>query len=113
MRNHGQMEKTKKSNTRWHLILGAMLEELLTPVGIEIYTDFPVMADRPKADILLLRKKTPKWTPEQLARLPDGVRDSRADHILLEFKHTESVGLSAFRQAVGYDFLASFIFVQK
>ena len=28
----------------------------------------------------------------------------RADHILIEFKHTESVGLSAFRQAAGYDY---------
>ena len=28
----------------------------------------------------------------------------RADHILIEFKHTESVELSAFRQAAGYDY---------
>ena len=98
------MEETKKPKTRWHHLLGKMFEELLTPVGIEVYTDFPVMADRPKADILLLRKETPEWTPEQLERLPDGIRDTKADHILIEFKYSESVGLSAFQQAVGYDY---------
>jgi hypothetical protein len=99
-----KMEKAEKSKTRWHLMLGTMFEELLTPVGIKVYTDFPVMADRPMADILLLRKETPEWTPEQLARLSDGVRDCGADHILIEFKYTESVGVSAFRQAAGYDY---------
>ncbi|QTA93618.1 hypothetical protein [Desulfonema magnum] len=81
-----------------------MLEELLIPVGIEVHTEIEVMADPPKADILLLRRTHPAWTPEQLKRLPDGIRDSGADHILLEFKYSESVGLSAFRQAVGYDY---------
>lgn len=99
------MEQTqnKAPKTRWHRLLGKMLEELLTPVGIEVYTEFPVMADPPEADILLLRRETPQWTPEQVRRLPDGIRDSQADHILIEFKYTESVGLSAFRQTVGYD----------
>jgi len=69
-----------------------------------VHTELEVMADPPKADILLLRRKHPEWTPEQLERLPDGIRDSGADHILLEFKYSESVGLSAFRQAVGYDY---------
>lgn len=98
------MENTEKSKTRWDLLLGAMFEELLTPVGIEVFTEFQVMADRPRADILLLRKKTSEWTPEQLARLPDGVRDVVADHVIIEFKCTESVELPAFRQAVGYDY---------
>jgi len=98
------MEKPKTPKTLWHHLLGKMMQELLTPVGIEVYTDFPVMADRPRADILLLRKDAPGWTPEQLERLPDGIRDSRADHILIEFKYSESVGLPAFRQAVGYDY---------
>jgi len=96
-----EMAKTPK--TRWHRLLGRLLEELLIPVGIEVQTELEVMADPPRADILLLRRKHPKWTPEQLERLP-GIRDSRADHILLEFKYSESVGLSAFRQAVGYDY---------
>jgi len=95
---------TKIPKTRWHRLLGRLLDELLTPVGIEVHTELEVMAVPPKADILLLRRKHPKWTPEQMERLPDGIRDSSADHILLEFKYSESVGLSAFRQAVGYDY---------
>ena len=95
--------QTKTSKTRWHRLLGKLFEELLTPVGIKVYTEFPVMTDSPKADILLLRRETAQWTHEQMKRLPDGIRDSRADHILIEFKYTESVGLQAFRQAVGYD----------
>ncbi len=99
------MKKIKTPKTRWHRLLGKLLEELLAPVGIGVHTEFPVMADPPKADILLLRReKSAVWTPEQMKRLPDGIRDSGADHILLEFKYSESVGLPAFRQAVGYDF---------
>ena len=97
-RPHGPLK------TRWHRLLARLLEELLIPVGIEVHTELEVMAEPPKADILLLRRKHPRWTPEQLERLPDGIRDSNADHILLEFKYSESIGLSAFRQAVGYDY---------
>jgi len=56
------MENTETPKTRWHELVAKMLEELLTPVGIEVYTEFPVMADPPKADILLLRKDEPGWT---------------------------------------------------
>jgi len=98
------MKKADTSKTRWHRLLCKMFEELLTPVGIEVYTEFPVMTDPPKADILLLRRETSEWTPKQLERLPDGIKDTRADHVLIEFKYSESVGLPAFRQAVGYDF---------
>jgi hypothetical protein len=95
---------TKTPKTRWHRLLGKLLEELLTPVGIDVSTELPVMADPPEADILLLRRENTKWSEEQSERLPDGVRDSPAGHILIEFKYTESVNLSAFRQTVGYDF---------
>ncbi|MDM8557010.1 hypothetical protein QUF75_19975 [Desulfococcaceae bacterium HSG7] len=95
---------TETPQTRWHRLLGKLLEELLTPVGIDVSTELPVMADPPEADILLLRREKSKWSAEQSERLPDGVRDSRAGHILIEFKYTESVNLSAFRQTVGYDF---------
>ena len=33
----------------------------------------------------------------------DGVRDSTAGHVLLEFKYTESVNETALAQAVAYD----------
>jgi hypothetical protein len=52
------MKKTKpKSKTRWHRLLGRLLEELLAPLGISVFTEFPLMSEPPKTDILLLRKK--------------------------------------------------------
>ncbi len=95
---------TKPSKTRWHRLLGALLEELLTPVGISVFSDFPVMSEPPEGDILLLRNERKTWTEEQKARLPDGIRDSRAGHILIEFKYTESVTDQAFRQILAYDY---------
>ncbi|MCP4352486.1 MAG: hypothetical protein GY795_44070 [Desulfobacterales bacterium] len=97
--------KTKKATkTRWHRLLGKLLEELLVPVGISVYTDFSVMSEPPKTDILLLRREKTGWSQEQAERLPDGMRDSRAEHILLEFKYTESVNDSAVCQTLCYDF---------
>ncbi len=90
--------------TQWHRLLGKLLEELLTPVGIAVLTGFPIMTNPPEADVLLLRREDQdKWTADQYARLPDGVRHTAASHIILEFKYTESVNLSALQQAIGYD----------
>jgi len=96
--------ETKPPKTRWHRLLGALLEELLTPVGISVFSDFPVMSEPPEGDILLLRNEGKTWTEEQKARLPDGIRDSRAGHILIEFKYTESVTEQALRQILAYDY---------
>jgi hypothetical protein len=92
-----------KSKTRWHRLLGKLLEELLAPLGISVFTEFPLMREPPKTDILLLRKEKAGWSSEQRACLPDGIRDSRATHILLEFKYTESVSRNAVRQTLCYD----------
>ena len=88
----------------WHRLLGKLLEELLSPVDISVQMEVPVMSEPPKTDILLLRRQTEDWTPAQLERLPDGIRDSKASHILLEFKYTESLNEQSFRQALGYDY---------
>ena len=98
-------QKSQTPKTRWHRLLGKLLEELLVPVGIKVFTDFSVMSEPPKTDVLLLRKENRRWTKAQQERLPDGVRDSRAKHILLEFKYTESVSENAFLQALCYDYL--------
>lgn len=87
----------------WHRLLGSVLEELLSPVGIEVYTDLPLMSNPPEADILLLRRATPQWTPAQLERLADGIRHSQASHILIEFKYTESVNEDVWLQTLCYD----------
>ncbi|MDQ7089979.1 MAG: hypothetical protein Q9M50_04970 [Methylococcales bacterium] len=84
--------------------MGTLLEQLLTSVGITVLCDVKIMANPPEADILLLRRKTKYWTDEQRLRLPDGIRDSTASHILLEFKYSESVNEKAMQQTLGYDY---------
>ena len=87
----------------WHRILGKLLELLLTSWGITVHTDFKLMSEPPRSDILLLRRTGRIWTDEQRARLPDGVRDTMAHHILLEFKYTESLTHRAMAKILGYD----------
>jgi len=61
------------------------------------------MNDPPAVDILLLRRQQSQWTASQRALLPDGIRDSHASQILIEFKYTESLNEEVFGQALGYD----------
>ncbi len=96
--------RQNKSLTRWHRLLAKMLEELLTPVNITVISDFKIMSSPPEADILLIRRKHLNWTEAQRMHLPDGIRDTQADHILIEFKYTESVNKNVLAQAAGYDF---------
>lgn len=99
------MTNASKSNkTRWHRLLGTLLEQLLTPVGISVQCDVKVMVNPPEADILLLRRQTSEWTKAQLERLADGIRDSKASHILVEFKYSESLNEKALQQALSYDY---------
>jgi hypothetical protein len=87
-----------KPQTDRHRLLGALLEALLTPVGIT------VQSEAPRADILLLRREGSHWTTEQRIRLPDGVCESTASHVLLEFKDSKTVNIAALVQAVAYDY---------
>jgi hypothetical protein len=66
----------------WHCLLGEVLEKLLTPVGLSVYTELSLMNRPPRADVLILRRKQARWTVAQLERLPDGVRDSPVSHLL-------------------------------
>ncbi|MCP4356395.1 MAG: hypothetical protein GY796_00030, partial [Chloroflexi bacterium] len=95
---------SEPSKTQWHTLLGKFLETLLTPVGIDVSTNVAVMSSPPEADILLLRRHRAHWSAEQMARLPDGIRNSKASHVLIEFKYTESFNNHAMRQAIGYDY---------
>jgi hypothetical protein len=96
-------ESTAPQKTLWHRLLARLLELILSPLDIEVQPDVSVMTDPPEADILLLRRKTGRWTKAQRAHLPDGIRDSEASHILIEFKYTESFNEAALGQATGYD----------
>lgn len=90
---------------KWHKVFGEGFEKFLSGVDILVLTEVPVMSKSPEVDILLLRRNEPAWTTEQLKRLPDGIRQSKASHILLEFKYTESINRKAFLQAITYDYL--------
>jgi hypothetical protein len=89
--------------TRWHRLLGKLLETLLTPVGIGVDTEVRVLADPPRADILLLRRRGKQWSTAQRERLADGLRDSGASHLLLEFKYREGIDDSVFVQLQSCD----------
>ncbi len=102
---YAERSKTKPARTLWHRLLARLLKELLTPLNIEVYSGIPVMTDPPEADIVIIRRKGEKWTPEQRAVLPDGVRDVASPYIIIEFKYSQSVNERAFRQALNYDSL--------
>lgn len=88
--------------TRWHRLLGSLLKELLTPLNISVQTEILVTSD-PKADIILMRRDEPQWNEAQKALLADGLRDTNASHLLIEFKYTESLNEASFVQILGYD----------
>jgi hypothetical protein len=99
------MKKTEKSSKiEWHKLLGKLLKDLLSPVGIHVSTESPVMIESPRVDILILKRDSSQWTTEQLALLPDGVRDTQATDLLLEFKYTESLNDDAIQQTLGSDY---------
>lgn len=96
---------TTRPLTQWHRLFAGLLEELLTPVNITVQTEVPLLSSPPLGDILLLRRQGEQWTEAQRARLADGLRDTQATHVLLEFKYTQSINLIAFRQAISNDHL--------
>ena len=93
--NNNSKEQSS-SKTSWHLSFAQALQWDLSPVDISV-------TELPWIDILLLKRNQPTWTAEQLERLPDGVRQSQASHILLEFKYSQSLDNKAMAQAVGYN----------
>ena len=97
------MKEPQSPQTDWHLSFGEALEWDLIPVGVSISPEAPVMIKSPQADILILRQPETAWTFEQLERLPDGIRQSTARHILLEFKYTQSISNDAVVQTLAYD----------
>ncbi|MCP4697154.1 MAG: hypothetical protein GY862_09935 [Gammaproteobacteria bacterium] len=96
-------KKTLYPKTRRHRILAGILEEWLTPAGILVQSEAPVSAESLKADVLLLKRGTGKMRRWQKQRLADGLRDSRAGCLLLEFKYTQSLNEDAMAQLLGYE----------
>lgn len=92
-----------KEQIDWHELFASLLRQQLTPLQITVQTEFLVLTERPRGDVLLMRRETDEWTAEQLRYLPDGIRESHASDILIEFKATESLTRKGIRRAAIYD----------
>jgi len=90
--------------TPWHRFLGKGLELSVGQEQVTVESELQVSSEPPRIDIVLLRRETPQWTQAQRALLPDGVRDTDAADILLEFKYSESLSQDALIQAVAYEY---------
>lgn len=86
-----------------HRIIGMGMQLNLAEVQVIVATELSILTESPRVDILLLRREGAAWTEAQRARLPDGIRDSTAAHVLVEFKYTESVTEKGILQAAAYD----------
>ncbi|MEO5345889.1 MAG: DUF4351 domain-containing protein [Magnetococcus sp. YQC-9] len=91
--------------TRWHCLLGRLLEEPLTRLNVAVQTEVDVVSGSPKADIILIRRTGERWTEAQRAWLADGLRDSLARELLIEFKFSESLNDDALAQLCVNDHL--------
>ena len=92
-----------KTRVQYHQLLGSGMRLSLAAVQVNVSTESSILSESPRVDILLLRREGTAWTAAQRARLPDGIRDSAAAHILVEFKYTESVTEDAILRAAAYD----------
>ena len=88
---------------QYHRLLGAGMRLNLAAVKVLVSTESSILSESPRVDILLLRREGAAWTEAQRERLPDGISDSSAGHILIEFKYTESVSEDGILQAAAYD----------
>ena len=91
------------ARVQYHRLLGSGMRLSLNAVQVNVTTESSILSESPRVDILLLRREGAAWTAAQRARLPDGIRDSSAAHILVEFKYTESVTEDGILQAAAYD----------
>lgn len=96
----------KPKKTYWHRLLAYWLEVLLRPFNIDVITNIPVYHEPPEAEIILLDQSGKGWTSkEQNKWLADGLRQSTASQLLLEYKHSESLSIQAVQQLLVYDYL--------
>ena len=93
----------RAARVQYHQLLGSGMQLNLTAVQVFVTTESSILSESPRVDILLLRRQGKAWNEAQRARLPDGVRDSAAAHVLVEFKYTESLTEDGILQAAAYD----------
>ena len=98
MTDSNDIQTDINSRTYWHRLLAQAVEAPLTAVNIIVQTEVDVTSGSPKADIILLRREGTEWTEAQKAWLTDGMRDTTARELLLEFKLCD---VKASRMSVG------------
>ena len=104
MKRYSRRQGKKRQQQRWHRFLAKGLELSVGRRGVLVIAEVEVTQNPPKVDVLLLRREGDAWTAEQMALLPDGIRDCNASHVLIEFKYTESLTIDAIRQAISYEY---------
>lgn len=90
--------------TAWHRFLGQGLRLSIGQTQVLVETELEITSSPPRIEIVLLRRKTETWTDAQRTMLPDGIRNTNASDILLEFKYTESLTQDAILQAPAYEY---------
>ncbi len=75
------------------------------PLGIQVQTEVQLLPEPPRADIILLRRQGRTWTEEQWRHLADGLRDTDADRLLIEFKYSETFNDRVLKRLLLYDHL--------
>ncbi|MEZ4868019.1 MAG: hypothetical protein R3C14_42215 [Caldilineaceae bacterium] len=94
----------QRPRTPWHRFLAKSLDLSVGREQVLVQSEAPTGNEPPKVDVVLLRRETATWTAAQRAMLPDGVRETDAATILLEFKYSESLTVDAVRQALAYEY---------
>ena len=92
----------QKPIIHWHQLLAELFRLMLSSLDVEVQAEVNVLTKPPRADILLIRRKTAQWTKEQLTFIPSGIRSSTAPQILIEFKKTESLSTDAIVMLTAY-----------
>lgn len=97
-------ESSPSARTPWHQFLALVFEWSIGAEGVTVQSEVQISSEPPRIDVLLLRRESTVWTPEQLKMVPDGLRESSASDILIEFKYSESLALDTILQALGYEY---------
>jgi hypothetical protein len=92
-------QEEKKSTA--HKCFADIFKTSLTPLNIEVKSEYTVEKKPVRMDVLIIRKEK-YWTKEQLTYIPDGLRETQCKHIILELKRTESINIHSTRQIISY-----------
>jgi hypothetical protein len=100
--DHSQSNQTEDEFTPWHDYFGGLFKESLIPLDLEVESNYAIGKGPPRVDLLIIRKENTNWTESQLKYLPDGVRQSKRRHIIMELKKTQSISIRSVWQSMGY-----------